>query len=225
MPAGCQRSGSDCAILVFARAPIPGRAKRRLIPAIGANAAAALQERMTAHTVQTAVAAGIGPVTLFTTPDTTHPSFSALVVQHKIGLAVQQGNDLGERMYVALTDALKPPSPHPYALLIGSDCPELGADTLGCARDRLHQGAQMVFVPAVDGGYALIGARTRCPPVFAGVPWGESQVMAQTRRLMKALGVSWQELPEHHDIDRPVDLDRIRSTALWEDRNKPKPDE
>ena len=69
-----ENAQSDCAVLVFARAPIPGHAKKRLIPALGAPAAAALQQRMTEAVVQSAIAANIGKVTLFATPDLNHPS-------------------------------------------------------------------------------------------------------------------------------------------------------
>ena len=57
------------AIAVLAKAPVPGLVKTRLIPVLGAHAAAILQERLTERTVTTARAAGIGPVTLWTTPD------------------------------------------------------------------------------------------------------------------------------------------------------------
>jgi glycosyltransferase A (GT-A) superfamily protein (DUF2064 family) len=65
-------------IAILAKAPIPGRAKSRLIQSIGAHAAAILQERMTAQTVETALAADTGPVTLWCAPDPSHVSFREL---------------------------------------------------------------------------------------------------------------------------------------------------
>src|SRR6476661_3380659 len=91
-------SDSAVSIAILAKAPVPGFAKTRLIPSIGAHAAAVLQERLTEQTVATAVAAGIGPVTLWAAPDARHPSFIKLVLQQRIMLKPQPQGDLGVRM-------------------------------------------------------------------------------------------------------------------------------
>jgi glycosyltransferase A (GT-A) superfamily protein (DUF2064 family) len=73
----------------------------------------------------------------------------------------------------------------------------------------LAQGAQVVLVPAVDGGYVLIGARVRCDAVFRDVPWSSSRVMAVTRRRLQAAGLKWLELEPLRDVDRVQDLDLL----------------
>ena len=75
---GPARSEAAPGVAVFARAPVPGRAKRRLIPALGDEGAAELQRRMTERIVAAAVEAGIGAVSLWCAPDCRHPSFQAL---------------------------------------------------------------------------------------------------------------------------------------------------
>jgi glycosyltransferase A (GT-A) superfamily protein (DUF2064 family) len=85
----------------MAKAPIPGFAKTRLIPAIGAHAAAVLQERLTERAVATALAAGVGPVILHCAPDATHDTFLKMVARMKITLRPQPQGDLGARMLAA----------------------------------------------------------------------------------------------------------------------------
>src|SRR3569833_2007920 len=103
-------------IAILAKAPVPGFAKTRLSPDIGAHAAAVLQERLTARTVATALAAGVGRVTLWGAPDITHRSFRDLGVT----LKRQPEGDLGARMLAAF--AAQP------TLVIGTDCPALAAE-------------------------------------------------------------------------------------------------
>src|ERR1700693_5286320 len=99
MPAAKTKS---VAVAILARAPVPGLAKTRLIPSIGAHAAAVLQERLTERTVATALAAAIGPVTLWCVPDPGHVSFRDLVTRHKVTLKRQPNGDLGARMLAAM---------------------------------------------------------------------------------------------------------------------------
>jgi hypothetical protein len=113
-------------IAILAQVPIPGLAKARLIPAIGAHAAAVLQERLTERTVATALAAGIGPVTLCCEPDATHDTFLKMVARMKITLRPQPQGDLGARMLAAVAGSAGP------VLVIGTDCPAL-TETLAMA--------------------------------------------------------------------------------------------
>src|SRR6202142_2209238 len=115
-------TASSVAIAIMAKAPIPGLTKTRLIPSIGAHAAAILQERLTERTVATALAAAVGAVTLWCAPDPSHPSFRELVSRQKITLKRQHNGDLGARMLAAF--AAGP------ALVIGTDCPAFMAEHL-----------------------------------------------------------------------------------------------
>ena len=196
-------------IAIFARAPVPGRAKRRLVPALGEAGAADLQRRMTDRAVAAAVAARAGRVSLWCTPDCRHPSFRALGARHRIRLRVQRGRDLGERMGAAMRRLLER---HPIALLAGSDCPALGAAAFRQAAEWLDEGADAVLAPALDGGYVLIGLRRFEPSLFAGMAWGTDRVLAETRRRFGALGWEWRETEPLPDIDRPEDLIHLGPT-------------
>lgn len=191
------------AIAIMAKAPVPGLAKTRLIPSLGAHAAAVLQERLTERTVATALAATIGPVTLWCTPDPSHVSFRELVARHKIALKRQPAGDLGQRMLAAML-------PNASAtLVIGTDCPALTAEHLRAAADALRDGADVVLIPAEDGGYVLIGARAAHAELFTRIAWGTSAVLAETRMRISKLGLAAVELSTLWDVDIENDLARL----------------
>ncbi|MGE0034247.1 MAG: TIGR04282 family arsenosugar biosynthesis glycosyltransferase [Xanthobacteraceae bacterium] len=194
-------------IAILAKAPIPGFAKTRLIPALGAEGAASFQQSLTARAVETACAAATGPVTLWGAPDATHAAFAA-VRARGIGLMQQPNGDLGARMLAALAAAKGP------ALVIGTDCPVLGSDDLRTAAEMLRDGTNVVLFPAEDGGYVLIGARRAEAALFADMTWSTPQVMTETRRRLREAKLSWQEPVTLWDVDRPEDLDRLRACGL-----------
>ena len=192
----------DARILVFAKAPVPGEVKTRLVPALGARAAAELHARLARRTIDMAVAAQVAPVEIWCSPDDAHPFFRAL----ELPLRIQRGRDLGERMANALCDAL---SARRFAILIGTDCPSMTGEYLREAAGRLAGGEDAVLGPAEDGGYVLIGLRRPEARVFQRIPWGSAQVLAATRRRLVGLGLRWHELPCLWDVDRAEDLARL----------------
>jgi hypothetical protein len=200
-------------LIVFARAPVPGRAKTRLAAAIGRDAAARLHARLVERALATAVAANAGRVELHCTPDARHPFFKRLAARHGVTLRAQSRGDLGARMQRALARALRAAD---AALLVGCDCPALGARDLRRALRDLRAGADAVFAPAEDGGYALVALRRSVPRLFAGIDWGGAGVMRATRARLRELGWSWRELREVWDVDRPEDYARLRRSRLLE---------
>lgn len=195
-------SPEPIAIGILAKAPVPGLAKTRLAPLLGADGAAALQARFIAHTVATARDAAIGPVTLWCAPDTSDPVFQASGVT----LARQPDGDLGLRMLAALS--------HGPALVIGTDCPALRPDHLIAAANVLRDGGDAAILSADDGGYVLIGLRQPDPRLFADMMWSTDTVMAETRRRLARLGYLWREPARLWDVDRPEDLTRMRREGL-----------
>jgi rSAM/selenodomain-associated transferase 1 len=182
-------------IIVFARAPVPGAAKTRLIPALGEWGAARLHARLVRHAVRTALASGCGPVEVHGTAR--HSFFRSLKARFRL----QRGRDLGERMHHAL-------SRNPGAILIGTDCPVLTAADLRRAARLLRGGAEVVIAPAEDGGYALIAARRVPAELFRDIAWGTSSVYEETVKRLKAH--RWRALRTVWDVDRPEDLERLR---------------
>ena len=183
-------------IIVFARAPVPGAAKTRLIPALGELGAARLHAGLVRHAVRTALASGCGQVEVHGTAR--HSFFRSL----KTPFRLQRGRDLGERMHHAL-------SRNPGAILIGTDCPELTVSDLRRAARLLQAGYEAVLAPAEDGGYALIALRRVAPETFRNIAWGTSAVFDETVKRLR--GYRWRALRQVWDVDRPEDLERLRS--------------
>ena len=195
-------------ILIFAKAPEPGRVKTRLIPTLGAEAAASLYEALLDTTVARTVAARLAPVQCCCAPHTEHPVFQAMTEDYGISLTPQRGEDLGERMEAAARSALNEAE---FVLLIGGDCPVLQSEHLQQALSWLASGVDAVIGPAEDGGYVLLGLRQPASELFKEIPWGGDGVLDKTRERLDRLGWRWQELPLLWDLDRPEDLLRYRA--------------
>ena len=196
------------ALAILAKAPAPGAVKTRLIPALGAEGAAALHARLIERTVATTCAAAIGPVTLWVTPAPPRAYFTTLASRFPIGLAAQPDGDLGARMLAACQAVAGP------AIVIGTDCPALTSFHLREAADALRAGSDVVVIPAEDGGYVLIGSRRSQPELFSRMTWGVDTVMAETRRRLAQHGLTSHEFAPLWDIDRPEDLARLRTLGL-----------
>jgi hypothetical protein len=194
-------------IAVFAKAPQPGSTKTRLIPALGAAGAARLQRQLTLNALQLAKRFAPEKVTLWCAPDTRHRFFRALNIHCGIQVCGQSGVDLGDRMAHAFAVSAGP------TLLIGTDCPALAVEHLEAAARLLCGGRDAVFIPAEDGGYVLVGLRTPQPRLFEDIDWGSERVMAQTRKRLIELGLSWGEPATLWDVDRPADLERLAAIA------------
>jgi len=206
----------NCAVIVMAKAPDPGTVKTRLIPALGAEGAAALAARLLKHALAQACAARIGPVILAGAPTTDHPFLRFCATRYGAALVAQPDGDLGARMQALLGDAL---AEYPHALVIGSDCPALTAPRLRDAAKSLADGADVVLAPTEDGGYALIGMRRPQVCLFADIAWSTPTVLAQTRERIAAEALRAVELPVLWDVDRPEDVDRLarEAPAGWAD--------
>ena len=197
---------NENSILVFARAPVPGNVKTRLIPLLGAHGAAALHRKLTEHALAVAHKSGVGPVELWCTPSIDDAFFQSCRVRFKVDLHLQCQGDLGMRMLDAFASALDRSR---NVLLTGSDCPSMTAADLRGAARALRDGRDAVFCPAEDGGYTLIGLTHAMPALFDAMTWGTDIVMEETRQRLRNLGWHWHELPTHWDVDRPEDYQRL----------------
>jgi len=197
-------------IAVFAKAPVAGTVKTRLVPLLGHERAARLHAGLVHRALATALAAGASEVQLWCAPDATDAFFAECGRTHGVVLKAQIGNDLGARMAHAFEALLADGRP---AILIGSDAPALTAAAIGAAGRALAT-HDAVFTPAEDGGYALVGLARPAPSLFAGVAWGSATVMAETRVRLAAARLRWHEAPRTWDVDRPEDYERLVREGL-----------
>lgn len=198
-------------IVIFAKAPLPGFAKTRLIPALGAQGAADLARRMLAHTLSKALAAGVGAVELCVTPSAADPAWQTLALSDALQWSDQGEGDLGERMARTTQRVLESGE---SVLLIGTDCPQLSAACLQQAAYALQRTDATLF-PTFDGGYALLGLNRFHPSLFAGIAWSTDTVAFETLCRLEQLGWSVQDNPMLHDIDEPADLKWLPKT--WQE--------
>ena len=197
-------------IIIFAKAPLPGFAKTRLIPVLGPAGAASLARRMLHRTLDSAVSAAIGPVELCVTPEIASPAWFGVDIAQVIEISAQGDGDLGTRLARATQRALE----HDEAvLLIGTDCVEMGAPLLREAAVTLKRKGAVIY-PAADGGYALLGLTEFHSSLFSNIAWSTDSVAAETVARIGQLGWSLEVGSPLHDIDEPGDLERIPANWL-----------
>jgi uncharacterized protein len=186
---------SNVRVVLFTRYPEPGRAKTRLIPALGAQGAANLHRRLTEHTLEQVRAAGLPYEIRSTGRD------PAAFVEWLGPVAVldQGTGDLGERLKRA-----GPPYP---TVFIGADAPDLTASLLLDAVSALDS-HDAVLGPAEDGGYWLLGLSRPMDQLFEAMNWGTDQVLPSTIGRLEAAAARFAKLAVLADLDRPEDLER-----------------
>ena len=194
-------------VAVFAKAPVAGEVKTRLVAKLGPDGAARLHERLVERALATALAARLGDVALWCAPDTSHPFFEQCAARFGVALRRQRGADLGARMHDAFASSTG------SLVLIGSDCPALTPRDLQAGAEALRT-HDAVFVPAEDGGYVLVGLARPDQRLFSNIPWSTAAVMARTRERLSAAAVRWRELPTLWDVDRPEDYARLQGAGL-----------
>jgi hypothetical protein len=196
-------------VLIFAKAPIAGHVKTRLIPVLGENGAAELYRELMQQLIKKLRGEKPVDIELWCTPDRSHVEFQHIQSVLGCPLFNQVGIDLGERMSYAVDKAFRHYS---HVILIGIDCPEMSLDLLRQVVFYLENGKDAVLVPAEDGGYVLLGLSKTDPCLFHGIPWGTDKVTEITRNCFHDLGWDWHELPVLWDLDRPEDLERFRAS-------------
>lgn len=182
-------------VVLFTRFPEPGRAKTRLIPALGAERAAQLHRVLTERTVQAVRSSGL----MLELRTTGAPTAAFEEWLGRLSIIDQGEGDLGNRLSRA-----GPPYP---TIFIGADAPDLTPALLQLAAHEL-QNASAVIGPAEDGGYWLLGLSHPVDAVFEGIEWGTSSVFGQTMDRLAAARIDPVLLPKLADCDRPEDLAR-----------------
>ena len=189
-------------IVIFAKEPQPGFSKTRLIPALGAQGAATLAKLLLERMLQVAIASEVGVVELCVTPWSSEEVWRKVGVPVSVQLTDQGDGDLGVRMALAAQRVIDAGE---SVLLVGTDCPQLDAGQLQIAALAL-QDADATLIPALDGGYVLLGLNQYDASVFSGIAWSTSNVATATHERIQALHWRVQTLAPLHDIDEPADL-------------------
>ena len=195
----------DTVILVFAKAPIEGQVNTRLIPDIGEQAATQLQYDLVHQRLTMLTQEKLGDVILMCSPDVDQAFFVQCEQKYSVTLRKQSGSDLGERMFNGASEALKK---HQHCIVIGTDAPALGKRVIQQAIETLRDDKNVIFVPAEDGGYVLVGMNQSYDVLFQKIDWGTPEVMPQSRKRLDENSISYYELEPCWDIDRLEDYQR-----------------
>ena len=193
-------------IVIFAKAPVPGTVKTRLIPALGEEGAAKLAHGMLNETFRQASAVPVAGTELCLAPEPADPAWRPYLPHRGERLTAQGEGDLGARLARAAERVV---SEGERVIFIGTDCPQLTERRLkqACWELETHDA---VIHPTFDGGYALLGLNRFDPSVFGGIEWGGASVALATIGRIKALGWSLHLGETLQDIDEPEDLQHLR---------------
>lgn len=191
----------DATICVFAKPPIPGKAKTRLIPAVGAETAARYAEAFLEDTVEAAERLGWANLVIAAT----EPFSLPCIAQHELWEQPDASLDL--RIEAMLQRALQDT---PMAFALGADSPGLPLRLLEDAREALLS-HDAVLGPAADGGFYLLGVK-QCPRgMLGGIHWSEATTLQQTLKRLRHLGLSTAQTGEWLDVDTPEDLAQLKN--------------
>ncbi len=197
---------SPTPLAVFVRAPSSGEVKTRLGAALDAEARVALYRAFVSDVLATCREVAEVEPELWVAGDVRDP-FVASVASGAPVKAQPSERDLGGRMAAALEDMIARAG---RGLIIGSDSPTLPASTLRRAATTLER-AEAVIGPSADGGFHLVGARARVPPIFEGIRYSTSFALSDTRAAAARAEVELSHLPPWYDVDTPWDLALLRS--------------
>jgi rSAM/selenodomain-associated transferase 1 len=192
-------------VIVFAREPIPGQTKTRLISAIGNNNAAALADAFNRDTL--AKAKKLAPAELVIAGRASGGAkrsryFKTLAHEFGAWIIEQGAGHLGARMAAAM----RPFTNAGGAMLMGTDTPSLPVKLLVKSAD-LFESNPLVIAPTLDGGYYLVAMRGKLPDIFKPMGWGGAEVLATTLKRLRDAGEPYCLGPWWYDIDRPIDLE------------------
>lgn len=201
--------GNTQALMIFAKAPIPGEVKTRLQTHLSPEECATLHESFIIDTVRIVKNINRTDIFIFCSPGVEHPFFQKVSQDFDVRLAAQVGKDLGERMNNAINNGLK--AGYEKVVIIGSDSPDLPYEYIEDGFGRLSS-FDMVVGPCRDGGYYLIGGRRELP-VFNCIPWSSNRVFEMTTKKAVESDITFSVLQEWHDIDTWEDLQMLRNQS------------
>jgi rSAM/selenodomain-associated transferase 1 len=211
------------ALVIFAKAPVPGQVKTRLCPPLTPDEAATLHGSFVLDTLERTKAA-VGKLKLdmdrylACAPSSTHVFFKIMEERQGVKLVDQVGDDLGARMHHVVETMFS--RGYRRTIIIGTDVPTVPLDHFKQALTSLED-HDLVLGPALDGGYYLIGMNKPMPELFVDIPWSTDQVLILTQEKAAVLGLKTALLERWRDVDTLDDLEALIE-ACTTDSKKPK---
>ena len=194
-------------LIIFAKSPIPGKVKTRLIPYITPTEAAELYKAFVTDIICDTHKLKCEQVTIAYTPSNAEATFHSICGQ-SVNYLPQKGHTLGERMKNAFMYSFD--KGFKRTVIIGTDSPTLPLSYIHKAFDVLKE-VPVTIGPTFDGGYYLIGLSEHNDAIFDGVDWSTSRVFGQTLTRIQAINKQLYVLPPWYDVDTSDNLEFLRS--------------
>jgi len=192
-------------LILFAKAPVPGRVKTRLSPPLSPVSAARLHTAFVADMIESLLSlAGRADLELHT--DTLSDVWKEAGVAAPVAQLLQCEGDLGLKMLQAMSVALR--DGRPQAIIVGTDAPTLPREHLIAL---LGSRADVALGPSEDGGYYAIACRRVEPEMFRDVAWSSRRALEDTVAAARRCGLSVELGPAWFDVDTPGDLEKLRA--------------
>jgi rSAM/selenodomain-associated transferase 1 len=201
-------TGSVRRVVLFAREPVAGRVKTRLAREIGKGPATALYGSF----LEDLAAALPHPArwdALLAHAEPEPGPFLSATFRPPWRLLPQGEGSLGERLARAVGAARE--NEGNDVVVVGSDAPTLSRRDLEAAFRALDDGADVVFAPAPDGGFSLVGLNGASGPweFFESARWSTAHALEDCRGSVEAGGRRVELLEEIPDVDVLEDLETL----------------
>lgn len=200
----------NTSLVVFAKSPISGRVKTRLVPGIPSDEAAELYKAFILDTTNKVSNLKCKRVAIAYTPENAEGTFRKLVGKSII-LLPQKGRNLGEKMKNVFKHSFAEGAKR--VVIIGTDSPTIPKSLIQRAFDVLKK-VSVVIGPTFDGGYYLIGLSEHNNDIFDGIKWSTASVFNQTLTKVKTYKKKLYVLPPWYDVDTSDDLRFLKAHLL-----------
>jgi len=197
-------SGPRAALLVLAKAPVPGEVKTRLCPPATPAQAARIAAAAFLDTLDAVLAVPDVTAVVALAGHLVHAVDAAALTEQLRAITVlpQRGTTLGQRIAAAYADTAAVVGHRPV-LQIGMDTPQVDAKLLSHCLDLLDgDGVDAALGSATDGGWWILGVRRpELADLIADIPTSRPDTGARTIAALRVSGARVVELPELSDVD------------------------
>ena len=189
----------DKAVIIFVKNPVAGKVKTRLAASVGNEKAVEIYLQLVYHTMEEVKNAEADKYIFFS------DAIDDEIANQLPGAysLVQHGKDLGKRMLNAFATVFN--KGYKKVAIIGTDCPDITSVLLDSAFIKLNE-KNVVFGPATDGGYYLLGMQKLVTDLFFHITWSTDSVLTQSISISESLDKTYDLLPLLSDVDEEKDL-------------------
>ena len=202
-------------LIIFVKYPEPGQVKTRIGKIIGIEKAADMYSSFVHHIVNNLIDSDSFQISVSYTPEDRDKFIKGWLNSNGINYFPQNGKSLGEKISNAFEHSFS--NGFNNTIIIGSDCVELNQETIVMAFNYLNNNSDCVIGPTYDGGYYLIGLKSRnFPYIFENISWSSDLVFDETIKKINYLNLKCTVLEKLNDVD---DIDDLNDNVIGLVRN------